>query len=216
LGPELGQRRSVRSSSFEDSTDFALAAHRFLASLPDAHLPDLGFRCVIEDPTFYAPYCKTSMLYGSDGNGNPTDAQVQYSDGCIQPGFDYDPDCELQLTRIEVLPPNLPADYQIVVSPPDACTTDGSQKFTCDGTGQTARIDYGYPRCVHRKWLIPKRGSVSRPMQKDRIRKTKMDELHWPGSWCELHGRFLLTTPYRNAVWLRIRSNPDNSLYTRV
>ncbi|MCC7117017.1 MAG: SUMF1/EgtB/PvdO family nonheme iron enzyme [Anaerolineales bacterium] len=68
LGPELGEKRSVRSSSLADSADFAFSAHRF-SYKPEENLPDLGFRCVVKDPTFLAPACvqQTFTGYGPDG-----------------------------------------------------------------------------------------------------------------------------------------------------
>lgn len=135
LGSELGQKRSIRSSSFADSTDFAIAAHRFSLK-PEESLPDLGFRCVVEDPTFYAPYCQTNVLYGSDGQGNPTDDLVQISENCIQPGIDYDPDCEIQVTRLKVFPAGLPPGSINLVDPAGACSPNGDQKYICDGSGE--------------------------------------------------------------------------------
>ncbi len=67
LGPEIGQKRSIRSSSFADSGDFAISAHRF-SLLPIETLPDLGFRCVVQDPTFFAPLC-TQLAYIGTGPG---------------------------------------------------------------------------------------------------------------------------------------------------
>ena len=47
LGPDLGEKRSVRSSNFADGGDFTISAHR--SSLrPEESLPGLGFRCVVD------------------------------------------------------------------------------------------------------------------------------------------------------------------------
>jgi hypothetical protein len=143
LGPELGQKRAVRSSSFADSTDFAISAHRFSLK-PVDHLPDLGFRCVVEDPTYYAPYCQTSILYGSDANGNPTDTEVQYSDGCTQPGITKDADCEIQVTRLKVSPPGWPDDRISLDDPSGACSGGGGQ-YTCDGSEEASGSLTVYP-----------------------------------------------------------------------
>jgi formylglycine-generating enzyme required for sulfatase activity len=72
LGPEIGEKRSVRSSSFADSADATFAAHRY-ALLPKETLPDLGFRCVVEDPTYFAPFCEQLTFYGQDVNGQQQD-----------------------------------------------------------------------------------------------------------------------------------------------
>ncbi len=68
LGPELGEKRSVRGSSYQDSADPSISAHRFSLD-PQETLPDLGFRCVVEDPTYFAPWCEQLTYYGNETNG---------------------------------------------------------------------------------------------------------------------------------------------------
>jgi formylglycine-generating enzyme required for sulfatase activity len=75
LGPEFGEKRSVRGSSYQDSADPSLSAHRFSLD-PLETLPDLGFRCVVEDPTAFAPWCEQVAYtgngpYGSEANCTP-------------------------------------------------------------------------------------------------------------------------------------------------
>jgi len=57
LGPETGQMRSVRSSTLKSSIDQVPSALRFFNS-PEKYRTDLGFRCVVESPGFYAPFCE--------------------------------------------------------------------------------------------------------------------------------------------------------------
>jgi len=68
LGPVIGEKRSVRGSSYQDSADPSLSAHRF-SLIPVSNLPDLGFRCVVEDPTYFAPACKQLSYIGTGPNG---------------------------------------------------------------------------------------------------------------------------------------------------
>jgi hypothetical protein len=100
---------------------------------------------VVQDPTYYAPYCQTNLLYGSDASGNPTDQVVQVSDNCVQPSFDTEGDCELQVTRIKVIPPGLPADVQIEVEDPAGACSGGSQEYVCDGSGEATGQITVYP-----------------------------------------------------------------------
>ena len=65
LGPETGNKRSVRSSAFDSPAYEAEAARRFSARPEEAH-PNLGFRCVVEDPAYFAPFCETMLVYGED------------------------------------------------------------------------------------------------------------------------------------------------------
>ncbi len=70
LGPDKGNVRSVRSSSYKSTSDQAPAATRFYAD-PTSHRNDLGFRCVVIDPTFFAPLCQVTALFGNNLSGNP-------------------------------------------------------------------------------------------------------------------------------------------------
>jgi hypothetical protein len=77
LGPDTGNQRSVRSNAFDSPAYESESARRFSAKPNDAR-PNLGFRCVVEDPTFFAPYCATVVVYGQDAfsgvpvGGNPS------------------------------------------------------------------------------------------------------------------------------------------------
>lgn len=62
-GPAGGTNRSVRSSAFNSGNNQAASANRFY-SRPGDHRDNLGFRCVVEDPTYYAPFCEQIALYG--------------------------------------------------------------------------------------------------------------------------------------------------------
>ncbi len=70
LGPESGQRRSVRSSGYRSNPDQVPAAVRFF-EYPTTHRRDLGFRCVVEDPTYFAPFCEQIAYVGANVGGGP-------------------------------------------------------------------------------------------------------------------------------------------------
>ena len=70
LGPDTGQMRSVRSSSYKSKPEQIPASTRFFTS-PKDHRRDLGFRCVVEDPTYFAPLCTTFSLIGNPPSGGP-------------------------------------------------------------------------------------------------------------------------------------------------
>ena len=77
LGPDTGKKRSVRSNAFDSPAYEAESARRFSASPNDAR-SNLGFRCAVQDPTYFAPYCETVVTYGQDAftgvpvGGNPS------------------------------------------------------------------------------------------------------------------------------------------------
>jgi formylglycine-generating enzyme required for sulfatase activity len=106
-GPASGEKRSVRSSSFADSADLTIAAHRF-SFKPVEHFPDLGFRCVVDDPAYYAPFCQGLVLYGAGVNGNPKDDVIPLPSGCVQPVLTYSEDCKTQTAKVVVSPWPLP------------------------------------------------------------------------------------------------------------
>ena len=73
LGPDFGDRRSVRSTSFGANFYEAEAARRW-RELPAEQRNDLGFRCVVEDPSQFAPWCQLVAYVGPNmgGGGQPT------------------------------------------------------------------------------------------------------------------------------------------------
>ncbi|GAB4503633.1 MAG: hypothetical protein Fur0043_06250 [Anaerolineales bacterium] len=58
-GPTQGEQRSVRGSSFQSPVSETLPSRRFFLP-PDESRLDLGFRCVVINPTPLAPYCQTN------------------------------------------------------------------------------------------------------------------------------------------------------------
>lgn len=91
LGPETGQRRSIRSTGYKSNADQTAAAVRFYDS-PGVQRRDLSFRCVIEEPAYFAPYCQTVVYYGLDGSGNPTTSGGKDLD-CPSPVINHNGDC---------------------------------------------------------------------------------------------------------------------------
>jgi formylglycine-generating enzyme len=83
-GPDTGQSRSVRSSSFESKAGLIPAATRF-HELPTNHRNDLSFRCVVPDPTHFAPFCQTVVINGLNGAPPPG--------ACASPSIKSEPAC---------------------------------------------------------------------------------------------------------------------------
>jgi len=63
-GPDNGTYRSIRGSSFETDFDQVESAVRHFGS-QSYHNRDLGFRCVVNAPQFFAPYCQTAAYIPS-------------------------------------------------------------------------------------------------------------------------------------------------------
>ncbi len=67
-GPADGRVRVERGSTFRSNPDQVVTYARSFGS-PKTHAPDLGFRCVVSAPTFFAPTCQLA----------PTVAQAELS-----------------------------------------------------------------------------------------------------------------------------------------
>jgi formylglycine-generating enzyme required for sulfatase activity len=74
-GPESGQYRSVRGSSFETDFDQVESAIRHYLN-PSNHRRDTGFRCAVTQPKIFAPYCQLAAFIPSG---------VIVSNGCELP-----------------------------------------------------------------------------------------------------------------------------------
>lgn len=83
LGPELSEVRSVRSSSFNSEAGILSPARRFFLK-PEDHRPDLGFRCVVEDPAEYEPFCEPVQIPGYPESGQNGETP---SGDCPSPEF---------------------------------------------------------------------------------------------------------------------------------
>ena len=91
LGPDLGNKRSVRSSGF-DSPAYETESARRSALNPIFQMEDLGFRCVVEDPTYFAPSCTAVMIYGQDAAGGAPGGGGS-SETCPNVGINVVPYC---------------------------------------------------------------------------------------------------------------------------
>jgi len=80
-GPETGNTRSVRSSGYASSLDEIPLSNRYFSN-PEDHRQDLGFRCVVEKPAFFAPFCESALVYGLDSNGNVSTQDTGLSETC--------------------------------------------------------------------------------------------------------------------------------------
>ncbi|MBI5944127.1 MAG: SUMF1/EgtB/PvdO family nonheme iron enzyme [Chloroflexi bacterium] len=145
LGPLIGEKRSVRGSSYRDGADPSLSAHRF-SLLPTENLPDLGFRCIVDNPTHFAPACEQLAFVGAGPIGESATCTPDVQ--CNKVGISQAPNCTGKPDFIA---------YTIVTfslsnTPPDMWTYDvpgcsspvGAEKnkFQCDYPGDyTASVE---------------------------------------------------------------------------
>jgi len=142
LGPDFGEKRSVRGSSYQDSADPSISAHRFSLD-PEQSLSDLGFRCVVADPTYFAPWCEQPTYVGASLDGSQPDCVPTVN--CNDVDVNQAPNCTADYLPYTIVTFNVtdtpPADYTYNM---DGCLQDpngdGSvNKYLCypgDPTGQ--------------------------------------------------------------------------------
>ena len=140
-GPESGQYRSIRGSSFESDLTQAESAIRHFGAQVYHHY-DLGFRCAVAQPKLFAPYCQLAAFV-------PTGVIV--SNGC-----------ELPVTKVAGQYCSAGSSFATVNLPPDAAyeasknlkceeaVVDGQRVLTCLGPKEketTNEITVCNPTC---------------------------------------------------------------------
>jgi len=115
LGPEIGEKRSVRGSSYQDSADPSLSAHRFSLG-PEETLPDLGFRCVVEDPTYFAAWCEQLTYFGTSTDGSQPDCTPSVN--CNDVSVSQAPNCTTNFQSYTIV------TFNVANNPPDSATYD--------------------------------------------------------------------------------------------
>ncbi|MBI1793213.1 MAG: SUMF1/EgtB/PvdO family nonheme iron enzyme [Chloroflexi bacterium] len=140
LGPDSGQQRSIRSSSYKSKIDQIPASTRFF-DFPNSHRRDLGFRCVVVNPTFFAPTCQAIGLFGTAPAGGSSAGALQ-SD-CPKVGIGLTSICKAGVVRV-TFTDDRPNDPNAVISGVGSCTpvsvTPGvfPQVYDCSSTTTVA------------------------------------------------------------------------------
>jgi hypothetical protein len=120
----------VRSSSFESSADQTIAAMRYSLK-PNESSRDLSFRCVVQDPMYFAPSCEQLAVYGKDAiaiTGAPEGQTVV--NGCPVLSIGQGENCGPNDTPYTVVTFNPPPPTGVIN--PGACApTADVNKFVC-------------------------------------------------------------------------------------
>ena len=90
-GPETGELRSVRGSSFNSPADEVPSSRRFSLQ-PVEQREDLGFRCVVTDGvTAFAPFCQQVAFIPGDSGGGNSPSKDPLPTACVPPPPTLDP-----------------------------------------------------------------------------------------------------------------------------
>lgn len=133
LGPQAGEQRSVRSSAYDSGGNQTPVFSRFF-NRPEDHRSNLGFRCVVEDPAYFAPFCNYPAVYGTDGVGGPASGE-QIDVDCPELSISQGPGCEgtKPLSNVTF---SGPADAIVSVPEPACSALDSPGSTTCTDDGQ--------------------------------------------------------------------------------
>jgi formylglycine-generating enzyme required for sulfatase activity len=128
LGPDLGLRRSVRSSGF-DSPAFETESARRFSLAPIEQRTNLGFRCVVEDPpTFFAPFCEAALVYGADAGPGAPGGGGAPSENCPNVGISVVPICVNQVGSSNV---NFSGPPGAMIDPGGCAPTGNPDQYSC-------------------------------------------------------------------------------------
>ena len=147
-GPDKGNFRSIRSSSFKSDSDQIPVTNRFFED-PQKGRYDLGFRCVVEDPSYFAPSCQAAMVYEQDIS-NGASGQSSGSESCPTVDISQSQYCssKISITNITF---NGPSDA--VIDSGDCLPSGDPALFVCQTPEQVSitancKIDVpGNPTC---------------------------------------------------------------------
>jgi formylglycine-generating enzyme required for sulfatase activity len=133
-GPDIGIERSVRSSAFNSGQNQTQAYNRFFTR-PEDHRNNLGFRCVVIDPLYFAPYCQYPAVYGTNGIGGEGSGATT-TVNCPNLSINQTPGC-VDLSPSTGVSFNGPAGALVTVpDPPCKPDPNNGNKYICTGDGK--------------------------------------------------------------------------------
>ena len=137
-GPEKGSRRVVRSSAFNSGANQTQVYNRFHSD-PVDHRDNLGFRCVVEDPLYFASFCEYPAVYGTNGIGGAS-AGESIEVQCPEWSIEQTPTCvgTFSMTFVNIEAVSLPNPLIYPVDLPSTCekSVGGQFEFACTGNGE--------------------------------------------------------------------------------
>jgi len=138
LGPESGEVRSLRGSSFLSNAEVLPAAHRSFLE-PQMVEPDLGFRCVVSGDAF-APFCQMTAYIPGEPPGGGEPANCTAPPVSIVPNTHCsDPSSDTAVADVDFSPSG-DSEYLWAIFPTEGeCSgpIDSDPPYTCEGPAGT-------------------------------------------------------------------------------
>jgi hypothetical protein len=141
IGPDFGEERSVRGSTFRSEIDQVESSLRYHLE-PEDYRSDLGFRCVVGDAQTYAQLCEMVPELTMHVVDNPEDAPGG-SASCIvpQPSVSVVTYCDDGERGNNISWTPADADYDYTINGDAWCTLYDADTLTCRGK-QGATLDF--------------------------------------------------------------------------
>ena len=134
VGPDTGKKRSVRSNAFDSPAYESESARRF-SNNPDDAKSNIGFRCVVQDPTYFAPFCEAVLTYGQDAfTGVPVGGSAA-SESCPAIDITQNTYCQGTIPVTNVVFTGLP---DATIDPNGCAPTGDPAKFVCQSPGKVS------------------------------------------------------------------------------
>jgi formylglycine-generating enzyme required for sulfatase activity len=161
-GPSKGERRVIRGSSFTSPMNALEPSIRSFA-LPDESRPDLGFRCLVEEPAYFASFCEaapvanTSEVSASNGCPEISISQWQYCISNVATTLvTFEGPQGAAIDAGECVPGGTPGQYTCqepgLVSITASCDLDAMVEMTCPANyslqGNTCVADGSVGACL--------------------------------------------------------------------
>jgi len=126
LGPSDGTNKSVRSSGYKTEAQDTAVAIRHSYDPQEQH-SDLGFRCVVDEPDYFASFCDAPPVFGQTAS----DA----SETCPLVGIEQSPACAKKLSTTNIV---FKGPDDAALNPGVCAPTGDPRVFICLGAGQVS------------------------------------------------------------------------------
>jgi formylglycine-generating enzyme required for sulfatase activity len=132
-GPQSGEKRSVRGSTFKSGSEQIPSALRF-SHEPEKYRLDLGFRCVVASPGDYAPPCEVLAHTPTTPSGGPVEVPSEPKVCQVDPpNLSVVTYCDKKHRGVNVS--WSPADAIVDYSTTASCSYYDADTLACSGSG---------------------------------------------------------------------------------